>query len=241
MFSVTVGQNTVRDGAADSFPVPLEESTPAKLSVEEISDVYSRLAPFYGFWERLAEGRAKRLALELAALPDGERVLEVGVGPGTALEELARANLCGTTTGADLCFDMLQRTHRLFRRRSRARPPLCQCDARSLPFAANSFDLVFSSYTLDLLSASDIQRTILEIRRVLKPSGRLLLVHLGLGNPWFDRLWIFFYWLVPALLGGCRPIRLAAYLSEAGFAVLEDRRITQWGIPAEVILACRQG
>ena len=196
--------------------------------------------PCTAFGERLVEKRARELAMELAAVRGSEKVLEVGVGPGTALERLSRSNAGGMTVGADLCFDMLRRANRRFPSVPRARPPLCQCDVRSLPLADHSFDLVFSSYMLDLLPASDIATAIQEMRRVLKPSGRLLLLHLSLGNRWFDRLWGLLYGLVPTLLGGCRPIRVAAYLPEAGFAVREDRRIIQWGVPTEVILACRQ-
>ncbi len=219
----------------------VEESTPAKLRDEEIRGIYTRLLPLYGIWERLVETRARALALELAAVRDSEKVLEVGVGPGTALERLADSNPGGTTIGVDICFDMLRRANRRIFPAPQAPPPLCQCDARTLPFADNSFDLLFSGYMLDLLSASDIAIAVQEMRRVLKPSGRLLLLHLSLGNRWFDRLWGLFYWLVPTLLGGCRPIRLAAYLPEAGFAVREARRITQRGVPTEVILSSNPG
>jgi len=221
--------------------VPVEESTPAKLRDEEIRGIYTRLLPLYGIWERLVETRARESALELAAVRDNEKVLEVGVGPGTALERLAGSNPGGTTIGVDICFDMLQRANQRVSLALQAPPPLCQCDTRSLPFADHSFDLVFSSYMLDLLSASDIATAIQQMRRVLKPSGRLLLLHLSLGNRWFDRFWGLFYWLVPTLLGGCRPIRLAAYLPEAGFAVREVRQITQRGVPTEVILASNPG
>ena len=220
--------------------MPVAESTTAKLKVTEIRGIYSRLMPLYGIWERLVEARARELALELAAVRGGETVLEVGVGPGTALQQLARSNPGGTTIGADLCFDMLRRANRRFSPTRQAPPPLCQCDVRSLPLADNSFDLIFSSYLLDLLSASDIATAIQEMRRLLKPSGRLLLLHLSLGNRLFDQLWGLLYGLVPTLLGGCRPIQVATYLPEAGFTVREDRRITQWGVPTEVVLACRQ-
>ena len=219
--------------------MPIEESTSAKLSVQEIRDVYARLAPLYGFWERWAEGKARRSALELAGAPNGGRVLEIAVGLGSALEQLARGNPAGFTIGADLTSAMLQRTRRLFRRRSLPLPALCQCDGRFLPFRDTSFDVVFSSYLLDLLSVSDIARTLQEMRRVMKPSGRLVLVDLSLANPWFNRLWGVLYFILPTLLGGCRPIRLASYLPEAGFAVEEVRRVTEWGIPSEVILARR--
>lgn len=217
----------------------VEESTPAKLTVRQIRDVYSRLAPLYGFWEKLAESRAKKVAFELSAVRDGERILEVAVGPGTTLKHLAHENPHGLTVGADLTPTMLERTRRRLHQRPPARAVLCQCDARALPFADSSFDLLFSSYLLDLQSAADIERTLREMRRVLRPAGRLVLLHLSAGNPGFDRLWRILYWIMPTLLGGCRPLRLAAHLPAAGFAVLETYRIVQWGVPSEVILARR--
>ncbi|MBI1955113.1 MAG: methyltransferase domain-containing protein [Acidobacteria bacterium] len=219
----------------------IEESTPTRLTVPEVQDAYSRLAPLYGFWEALAEGRARKLALELANVRSGEAVLEVAVGTGTALQSLSRANSTGVTVGTDLTPAMLWRTRRRFRRRPLASPALCQADARLLPFGDSSFDLVFSSYLLELLSIPDIEKALQEMRRVMRPSGRLVLVHLSRDNPWFDRIWGFFYWMVPMLLGGCRPIRMATYLPSAGFTVVQDHRILQWGIPAEVILANREG
>ena len=222
-------------------PTSLEESTPAKLTISEVQDAYSRLAPLYGVWEVLTEGRARKLALELANARSGEAILEVAVGPGLALESLRRANPAGLTVGIDLTPAMLQRTRRRFRRRSLASPALLQADARFLPFTDARFDLVFSSYLLDLFSLPDIEKALPEMRRVLRPSGRLILVHLRRESSWFDRIWGLFYGMVPMLLGGCRPIRVAPYLPAAGFTIVEAHRIVQWGIPAEVILANREG
>ena len=226
-------------GGTAVCPVLIEESTPARLTVRQVRDVYSRLAPLYGLWQKLAQGRSQKAALELADVRNGDRVLEVAVGPGTALESLARSNPAGVTIGMDLTPAMVERARRRLQRGSLTRPALCQCDARFLPFANQSFDLVLASYLLDLLSTADIASAVAEMRRVLRPAGRLVLVHLSRGNLWFDRLWGFLYWLAPEMLGGSRPIQLAAYLPSAGFTVAASRRMVRWGIPAEVILARR--
>ena len=86
---------------------------------------------------------------------------------------------------------------------------------------------------------ADIATALGEMRRVLQPSGRLVLIYLRQGNRRFDRLWNAFYWMIPVLLGGSRPIRVAESLPSAGFAVIESRRIVERGIPAEVVLARR--
>ena len=226
--------------------VPIEEPTPARLAVREIREVYSRLAPLYEIWQRLVQGRSLRAALELADVQNGERVLEVAVEPGRALEFLAGRNPGGMTIGVDLTPVMLERARRRLKKKSGVRRQksegvraLIQGDARFLPVADESFDLVFSSYLLDLLSAADIGRALAEMHRVLRPSGKLVLIYLRQGNRWFDRVWNALYWLAPLLLGGSRPIHIAAGLPEAGFTMIERRRIAERGIPAEVILARR--
>ncbi|MBI4460087.1 MAG: class I SAM-dependent methyltransferase [Acidobacteria bacterium] len=218
----------------------IEESTPAKLKVEEACDAYARLAPLCALWEALAEPRARIVALEFADVRGGEAVLEVGTGSGSALDFLARSNPGGLTVGIDRTTAMLRRTQRRFFQGHLLSVPLCQADARLLPFGDSSFDLVFSAYVLDLLSTTDIETTLREMRRVLRPSGRLVLTHLAAGDVAFDRTWALLYAAVPMLLGGCRPIRVAQHLPSAGFSVVQIHRITQWGIPAEAILAKRE-
>jgi SAM-dependent methyltransferase len=57
-------------------------------------------------------------------------------------------------------------------------------DARLLPFAAETFDIVFSNSTLDHFDTRDeIITSLLEIRRILRPSGSLLITLDNLANP----------------------------------------------------------
>ena len=221
--------------------MPIEEATPAPLTVPELRDVYTRLAPLYGFWAHWAEGKARRLALDLASVRNGDSVLEVGVGTGSAFRELAAKNPRGLTVGVDLTPAMLRRTAGSFRGSSLPVPPLCQCDSRFLPFGDGAFDLVYSAYMLDALSVGDIETALGEMQRVLKPSGRLVLINLSLRNRWFNGLWGALCWVIPNLLGGCRPIRIVSHLAVLGLTVLEHRHITEGGVPSEVILARKEG
>ena len=217
--------------------MPMRKSPPALLTVPELRDIYSRLAPLYSLLEILPEGGARREARALAAVKNGERVLEIGVGPGWDFEKLASENPTGMTAGLDLTRGMLDRATQRCRRRSLLPPALLQCDCRSLPFRSGSFDVVFSAYVFDALAKQDTEKTLLEIRRVLKPSGRLVLVHLSATSRWFTFFWGMLYCFVPNLLGGCRPIEIAEGLAQAGFNVSEARKLRNWGIPTEVILA----
>ena len=227
--------------------MPIEEFAPARLTHSQMHGVYSRLSPLYGIWEKIAERQPVELALELAAVRPGEKVLEVAVGPGNAHTRLAhlardmgRGTVGGgTVVGTDLTPAMLARTVQRFRQEALPTPLLCRCDACSLPFAEQSFDLVFCAYLLDLLSVESIAEALREMRRVLRPGGRLALVHLGMGHKGFNHIWGLFYWLIPTMLGGCRPIRVAPHLSALGWEVLQAREVVCWGIPSDVILARR--
>jgi len=98
---------------------------------------------------------------------------------------------------------------------------LVRADVRALPFPAGYFDLVWSSYLLDLIPTGKPLPLLGEFRRVLRPGGRILLVNLSKkdeGISWWERIYsVTPSWLVPYLFGGCRPIQAAPFVREAGF------------------------
>ena len=84
----------------------------ARIEKDQVPDVYSRIAPLYDLWAWLTESHARRRCLELAAIQDGEDVLEVAVGTGLAFVEILEANLSGRNEGVDLTAAMLSRAER---------------------------------------------------------------------------------------------------------------------------------
>ncbi|HET7046251.1 MAG TPA: methyltransferase domain-containing protein [Gaiellaceae bacterium] len=103
--------------------------------------------------------------LELA---DGERVLEVGCGPG----DLWRANLDRlpdvALTLADLSPGMIDAA----REAVGVRAEYAVADAQELPLPDGSFDLVVANHML--YHVPDRPRALAELRRVLRPGGRLV-------------------------------------------------------------------
>jgi ubiquinone/menaquinone biosynthesis C-methylase UbiE len=96
--------------------------------------------------------------------------LEVAIGTGLNLPHYAREI---RLVGLDLTPEMLQ----LARRRAAelAVPVvLAEGDAQALPFPDETFDTVVSTYAM--CSVPDERATVLEMERVLKPAGRLILV-----------------------------------------------------------------
>ena len=98
------------------------------------------------------------------------RTLEVAIGTGLNLPHYPRGV---HVTGVDLTPEMLA----LARRRSAdlgVSVTLTEGDAQALPFADAAFETVLCTYAM--CSVPDERATVLEMRRVLTPGGRLILV-----------------------------------------------------------------
>jgi ubiquinone/menaquinone biosynthesis C-methylase UbiE len=123
--------------------------------------------------ERL-NGAQNRATVEALQPPPGGSVLEIGFGPGHALEMLARARPLRLLAGLDHS-DLMLRTarRRLERRRGDAALDLRLGDAAALPFADEQFDLVYAVNSYHLWPDPDA--ALAEIAGVLKPGGDLVL------------------------------------------------------------------
>ena len=148
------------------------------------------------------------------------RVLEIGAGTGLNLDHY----------GPEVAELVLTEPEEPMARRLRARAAtgrVVEAPADRLPFEDDSFDTVVS--TLVLCTVPDQDRAISEIRRVLKPGGRLLFIehvrsHDAKLAKWQDRV-------LPAwrFVGhGCHPNRdTAAALTRAGFRL----EMESWRMP----------
>lgn len=208
----------------------------ARLNKTDVVEVYSRIAWFYDLWGTLAESRARRRALELAGVRNGESVLEVAVGTGLTFRELLRANPDGANHGIDLTEAMLAKA-RDKAQQSGARHELSVGDAYDLRFADASFDVLMNNYMFDLLPEPDFERVLTQFRRVLKPNGRLVLVNMTQGERFHQRLYETIYRINPGWMGGCRGVHLSDALSRVGFGNVTREMISQVGFPSEILTA----
>lgn len=122
----------------------------------------------------------------LDALPwrGDESVLDIGCGHGLMLIGAAKRLTSGKAIGVDVWSEREAGRNRpeSALRNARleqvaGRVEVHTADARELPFDAQSFDLVLSSWTLhNLPQGEQRQRALQEMLRVLKPGGQLLLI-----------------------------------------------------------------
>jgi SAM-dependent methyltransferase len=186
--------------------------------------------------ERLSPERAGRLeelhsrgrqaTAELAGLADlaaGMRVLDVGCGLGAAARHLADAYDV-SVSGIDLTPECVRVARRLTERAGLSpRVTFHAGNALSAPFATATFDRVWLQHVL--MNVADKARLFAELRRLLKPGGRLVMHevvasdanHLTYPLPWAR---------TPATSFPPTPERLEIAIESAGFERLVWRETT---------------
>ena len=205
---------------------------------ERTGRVYDMLAGIYPVSSALFHSRAHKVALSLAGIKDGMRVLEVATGSGEMFGRLMRANPEGLTCGIDLAPNMAARTQRRARQEFPSTEAHCGAvDVRSMPFRNASFDTVVCCYLLELLGEDDIRLTLREIARVLRPGGRFSLVVIGQNAGTFNRLYRIAGSLVPAFWGQQVERSVPGLIDKAGMKIVVDDLVRQTGYPSRVLIA----
>jgi ubiquinone/menaquinone biosynthesis C-methylase UbiE len=175
--------------------------------------------PFMAASEETGLARHRQALLATAS----GRVLEVGGGTGANLPFYGDGvtEVVITEPSAPMAGRLARK---LARRTLRAPVRLVQAPAERLPFEAASFDCAVT--TLVLCTVADLARSLAEVRRVLKPRGRLLFIeHVRSDHPplarWQDRLRVPWAWFGCGCQ--CNRATVEAVLA-AGFKIVELRR-----------------
>ena len=141
---------------------------------------FHRLTPLFDPVVAIAarERKLKSLVLERAELSEGDEVLDLGCGTGT-LAILAATTARGTrVAGLDADPAILERA-RAKAHRARAAIDFDQGFAGELPYEDDRFDVVLSTLLFHHLPDAEKQRAAIEIRRTLRPGGRVVIGDVG--------------------------------------------------------------
>ncbi len=210
------------------------------LTLNQARRVYDRIGRVQD-WQAFYEDASTDRLVANTALGADQRIFEFGCGTGRLAERLLRAMPASVNyLGVDLSPAMIAlTTGRLTAWADRADAVLVD---GSLPLPADdeSVDRVLSTFVLDLLDADYARAVLADLRRVLAPGGRLCLASLthgdGLLERALSRTWTGLWHVAPQLVGGCRPITVAAVLGH-DWQIQHHSHVHRWGLVSEVVVA----
>ncbi len=206
---------------------------------EQTKAYYDKISSFYDALADRSEAPVRKAGIDLLKARAGERILEIGFGTGHALMALSRAvGPGGIVYGLDLSERMVRLARRNLKEAGLIESVRLRCgDAAELPYAAETMDGVFMSFTLELFDTPEIPRVLKECLRVLRSGGRIVVVAMsreGEHEPFVG----VFEWAhkhFPNFID-CRPIYARRSLEDAGFKIRNSLTKRMW-IPVEIVLA----
>ncbi|QDV85703.1 class I SAM-dependent methyltransferase [Stieleria magnilauensis] len=206
---------------------------------------YDRISHVYDTIADGGEHKARERGLELLAVGSGESVLEIGYGTGHSIVALAESvGDTGHVTGIDISSGMQQVSQKRVNESSCAdRVELLVSEAPPLPMGDKIFDVVTLSFTLELFPIADIPAVLTEIRRVLKPTGRLGVVSMatvrdGEGESPLEKTYKWMHTHFPHIVD-CQPIDAERLVTESGFTLTKNERFDLFTMPVAILVANR--
>ena len=160
------------------------QKVPEDEKARRVAGVFDSVASRYDLMNDLMSAGLhrvwKRFTVEQSNLRPGQRVLDVAGGTADlAIPFARRVGAGGEVVLTDINPAMLVRGRDRMLDAGLAAPAV-QCDAEQLPFADAHFDCVSVAFGLRNMTRKD--RALAEMRRVLRPGGRLLVLE-------FSRVW----------------------------------------------------
>ncbi len=160
------------------------------LSPEGVQGMFDRIAPVYDLMNRVMtmglDQRWRRKTVKAVVEP-GDRVLDAACGTGDLAIIAAKAG--GVVVGLDFSERMLERA-----RRKAPELEWVRGDLLALPFDEETFDSATVGF--GVRNVADLGASLEELRRVLKPGGRLAILEITrprgplrvFYSLWFDRI-----------------------------------------------------
>jgi demethylmenaquinone methyltransferase/2-methoxy-6-polyprenyl-1,4-benzoquinol methylase len=210
--------------------------------------MFDRIAPRYDLLNRVLSAgidvRWRREAVDLLELEAGARVLDLCAGTADVLIEALARPAAARGWGVDISEAMLRLGSRKLREQGLGeRAALSLADAESLPLASSSFDAAIVAF--GIRNVSNPVRALAEMRRVLRPGGRVVVLEFSMPHGLLGRVYRFYFRRLLPAVGGlvsgdggayaylpasverfAGPAEMQSLLAQTGFGSVSARPLT---------------
>jgi ubiquinone/menaquinone biosynthesis C-methylase UbiE len=188
---------------------------------------YHNLAGLYdGITMAFSMGLFKEWLATTLTYVEGNRVLELGHGPGHLQQMIAQngGQNGSSVFGLDESHQMIAQAQQRLRKAG-CNPGLVRGIGQVIPFGGGTFDHVVTSFPSEFITHPD---TLSEVQRVLRPGGQLIVLRFAwpTARRWPYKMTAWLFRLVgeaPGVDGTLPEERLSAPFREAGFKVQIDK------------------
>lgn len=227
---------------------PGPSPTPGAPEKDAVRSMFDRIAPRYDLLNRLLSGgtdvRWRRRAVDLLGMEPPARILDLCTGTADVLIEALGRDSRLRGAGLDLSVPMLRRGIAKLRASGlAARGALAAADAERLPLRSESFDGALIAF--GIRNVGRPLEALRELRRVLAPGGRLVVLEFSMPRGAAGALYRFYFGKVLPWVGGivsgdrsayaylpasverfATPGELAGLLEQAGFSGVARRPLS---------------
>lgn len=172
---------------------------------EKVKDIFTNIAGDYDRVNRVISfgqiGRWRKRLLEKLEKSEAERVLDLGCGSGQLTRLIADNVKTEEIVGVDLTPEMIEKARAKLPETYGQKVRFLISKGESLDLPTDYFDLATSAFTLR--NVEDISQVLSEMRRVVKPGGKVINLELAKPQfPVFRQLYYFYFNDILPILGG---------------------------------------
>ncbi len=166
--------------------IPFEES--AKSKKEQVAEMFDKIAGKYDFMNRFLSARTdvswRRKAIKALKQYRPQHILDIATGTGDMAIMAMQMLQPKKITGVDISAQMLEEGRRKIEKLELSSQIDLQLgDSENLQFADDSFDVVMAAF--GVRNFENLEKGLSEMRRVLKPGGRLCIIEFSRPKPAF--------------------------------------------------------
>jgi ubiquinone/menaquinone biosynthesis C-methylase UbiE len=189
----------------------------------ETSKKYDRLSRFYDRFEGSMEKNkfAKWREMVFQLIPSGSTVLEVGIGTGKNISYYGKDV---HVVGIDFSKGMLDKAREKAKDLPEKEVELLQMDVAKLDFPDNHFDFVVS--TCVFCTVPDPMGGVKEIKRVLKPGGKMIFLEHMRSARWYNNIILYAMSGISIPLMGTSMVRKTKLtIQQSGLHVIDEKNL----------------